>query len=415
MKNDKKGNMSIISSVFDEVMNSFIEDQDIIIEDESERAKLRFQDRKRKLKIWANSKKCMFHGCEKNSIPNSHTIQKKGSLQIISESGHLLTPTFNPNVERISLEKTGVKKASTFPGFCKQHESIFSSFENKTEFQNDKDVRLQIFRTISRELIVKQLHLIHFKKMKESYIDFRNKKLMSHFEEKIGNKFIKENNIQLKSLSFNNIDDRERMLNEQIHEITDDIKDFNKDFYNAICNDLEIGNENELSIIGYNIEFQIPVCLAGRGNFHFKDGDIVINVDAVLLVLPFEDYTLVFGATPQRNKDYLIKYLDMFTQHSLLLLTMIEGWMLYGSDHWFLKPSIWDKITPVIQMDIAKSIANIEKDIGHPCDISIFNELRKIILNDLEEYNFENLQQSFKEFIAKEKEKLKKSYKLGVK
>jgi len=248
--------------------------------------------------------------------------------------------------------------------------------------------------------------------MLKNYIDFRNKKLITQFGKKIGRSFLTENNIQFKSLSFQNIDIREDQLEKKIEDFRDDISEFDKDFYNAICNDLENGKENELSIISIHLDHQIPLSLAGRGNFNYKDNNgKILNIQSILLVLPFNDHTYVIGATPKRNKAYLDNYFKMFTQHPLTLLVMIEGWMLHGSDHWFLKPSVWDKITREMQSNIIKAIESVEKNVGHFCEFSIFNELRQIILNDLNEIDPDVLKPSFKEFIIKEKAKLTKSFK----
>lgn len=56
----------------------------------------------------------------------------------------------------MDIERMGINTASSFPGFCSDHESIFHTFENTKEIHKDKDIRLQLFRTICRELQVKK-------------------------------------------------------------------------------------------------------------------------------------------------------------------------------------------------------------------------------------------------------------------
>ncbi|GJQ61053.1 MAG: hypothetical protein SCALA702_01060 [Melioribacteraceae bacterium] len=411
MKEQQKENIAILNKVFEEVTNSFIEDQDSIFFDIAERNKNRYKELERKLKIWNASRQCIVRNCNKKSIVNSHTIQKKGSLYAISEANHLLTPLFDTRIEGLSLKRVGLNRASTFPGFCIQHENMFQAFENKDKFEYDEDFQLQVFRTISRELVIKQMILEQYEKMLENYIDFRNQKLIALIKERIGNKFLRENDINIKSLSFGNIDVREEQIKKQIKNFNEDICSFEFEFYTAICNDIEKGTVDEISIKVLHLDFQIPVSLAGRGNFHWNEGSHVSNIEIVFLVLPFSNHTYIIGATPKKHKLYLEKYFNSFSRHPLTLLVMVEGWMLYGSDHWFLKPSVWGKIKPEMQKNIIRAVENIEKDIGFICVFSVFNDLRESILTKLVDINLDELTPSFKMFVINEKDKLYKSLK----
>mgnify|MGYP000941379709 FL=1 len=69
------------------------------------------------------------------------------------------------------MTKVGIREASTFPGFCEKHELEFSCYENK---KTDKEALLQIFRTICREIAVKQKILEHIQNEQDNYIEQRN-------------------------------------------------------------------------------------------------------------------------------------------------------------------------------------------------------------------------------------------------
>ncbi|WNS43075.1 hypothetical protein [Paenibacillus sp. MMS20-IR301] len=92
---------------------------------------------------------CMFPGCNEHAI-SSHAISKKKSLSQIAEDGILFSvksKRIYPDKE-ISIGEKGINDASTFKGFCKQHDDIFSSLD-KEGIKTEKDVFLQAYRTLS--------------------------------------------------------------------------------------------------------------------------------------------------------------------------------------------------------------------------------------------------------------------------
>lgn len=110
-----------------------------------------------KIKVY----RCLFFGCNKNAV-RSHSQQKNASLSAISntklqvyslDSNHALafdTETQKMNV-RFILKK--IASASTFPGFCVEHEAFFSIFEkNGIEVNNNKHACHLAYRTVSHEL-----------------------------------------------------------------------------------------------------------------------------------------------------------------------------------------------------------------------------------------------------------------------
>jgi hypothetical protein len=66
-------------------------------------------------------------GCSAQ-IVKAHTIQRNGGLAAIKEDGHVLTTDFRfrrimDDEARPDLQRIGVGKASTFPGFCERHDA----------------------------------------------------------------------------------------------------------------------------------------------------------------------------------------------------------------------------------------------------------------------------------------------------
>jgi hypothetical protein len=57
--------------------------------------------------------------------------------------------------------------------------------------------------------------------------------------------------------------------------------------------------------------------------------------------------------------------------------------MLHGSDHWFLKPSIWAALPPERQTVILQAITSTEGNIGVSRAPSIFDDIRKWLIKDI--------------------------------
>ncbi|WP_170475167.1 hypothetical protein [Ruegeria arenilitoris] len=96
-------------------------------------------------------------GC-KNPPIKSHSLQKSGALKQIAESGHVLSiqPNFTPQKVDWDFRKIGHSQASTFPGYCKKHDSeLFADVEDSYKTFDDRTVALLTLRSISREYFTK--------------------------------------------------------------------------------------------------------------------------------------------------------------------------------------------------------------------------------------------------------------------
>lgn len=124
-------------------------------------------------KEWTKSHTCMYPYCNKKSIKRSHSIQRATSLKLISEKGYVLTPTLIERPDKLEyiMQPIGIKDASTFPGFCEEHEKIFNSYEIDGIFKEDKDYKLQVFRAICREIAFKNNELEWMEKSYEAYMN----------------------------------------------------------------------------------------------------------------------------------------------------------------------------------------------------------------------------------------------------
>lgn len=95
-------------------------------------------------------------------IIQSHSIQRNGGLKAISEGGHVISVKAGNNfIEKnhgeIVPSKVGVRSASTFMGFCDQHDNeLFKPIELGITLLNEQTALLLSFRAIAMEVFLKK-------------------------------------------------------------------------------------------------------------------------------------------------------------------------------------------------------------------------------------------------------------------
>ena len=112
-----------------------------------------------------SEKKCLapdawLNGC-RGKISRAHTVPKSGSLQRIARNGHVYS--FIPRLEDLQKHEgkmlprlLGVNRASTFTGFCSEHDnSIFEPLEKKTFAGTREQCFLLSYRALAREIYTK--------------------------------------------------------------------------------------------------------------------------------------------------------------------------------------------------------------------------------------------------------------------
>lgn len=97
-----------------------------------------------------------------NEIISAHSIQKKGQLKLIAEDGHVyrLNGDHSTLLQRDGapyLKKIGIRRASTFPGFCKFHDNaLFKPIDERPFLPTRQQVALYAYRCLCREAFVKE-------------------------------------------------------------------------------------------------------------------------------------------------------------------------------------------------------------------------------------------------------------------
>ena len=97
-------------------------------------------------------------GCRKPSI-DSHELSERSILQFIALDGHvqMLRKDFKKNPLNFEIKKTRIKEATSFPGFCKDHDrDLFVDLD--AEFSiNKAHIYKQCYKSIRAELYRKML------------------------------------------------------------------------------------------------------------------------------------------------------------------------------------------------------------------------------------------------------------------
>lgn len=123
------------------------------------------EDLQRAIKQERNRGRCLHfaNGIQCNKIISAHSIQKQGQLSLIAEKGHVYRLNADPSTLKENngipcMKKIGVKKVSTFRGFCKYHDNqLFEPIDNKPLNPDNPDpqqIPLYAYRCLCREFFV---------------------------------------------------------------------------------------------------------------------------------------------------------------------------------------------------------------------------------------------------------------------
>lgn len=78
----------------------------------------------------SETKCCYFLGCDRSPI-HAHSISNKRLILKLSDDGDVMTINKDPDRQDFSaLSETGRRKATTFSGFCGDHDKIFNPIDN---------------------------------------------------------------------------------------------------------------------------------------------------------------------------------------------------------------------------------------------------------------------------------------------
>jgi hypothetical protein len=396
---------NLFKESIDKVAKEFVERQDdFVFKKRDERFGLFFPILKNQSKNWKKPKNCIYLGCKNKSVVKSHTLTKNVFLSSVAENGKVYRPSQDIKAGKLKIEKVGISEASTFPGFCPRHEDIFNEFERKRKIETSSEILKQVYRTICREVVVKEHKIESYKKFLNTYLEYRDKKLNEELLMQPFIKLMKQRGVEFQSLKFNGADYLKKYLERDIKNIEYDLKEFKKLFYNKLHDELEDKSVYEY-FWGYNIHVaqHIPLALSGRGSFLVStESKKQRRIELILNVLPFEGNTLISIFSLKSDETNVMAYLGYYLSQDFGVINMIESWMVHGSDHWFLSPSVWEKITKKNQIRIADEITDLRFNVGNPFSMTIFNQLKR---DNLDQIKSKMTDVEFRAFLEKEASK----------
>ncbi len=321
---------------------------------------------------------CMYPGCADQSIPRSHTIQRAGPLSFIAEDSHVVAPAFAPNSEGYSIVRVGLNDASTFPGFCREHEALFHEFETTGEIKTERDIVLQVFRTICREIAVKQIQKDQICKLRETHDHLVSRKGMEILKGRLGATFVKRFG-GIRNLKFEGVSKAQVGMLECEKELEKALNGLETEFLPASALELK-GREDSLSHVSVTVQQPIPVCLTGLANFWVDDHGKHLSVWTILNILPSSHQTLIVATTMATHKRYLHTYMRQMMDKMMGPLIMVETWMVRGPDHWFMAPSEWGAIPESRQAKILADMMDESVSIGEAYQTSVLDSVREQLL-----------------------------------
>lgn len=356
------------------------------------------------IKDWKKKQTCIVKNCNKKSIQKSHSIQKSASIKLISEKSHLLTPKMNSDNGNLEMISIGVNEASTFPGYCLDHEKLFEEFENLKDFKTGEHLGLQLYRTVCREIVINENHLKNIDHFEKKYKEFRDKKIHEYVLSNLDEEVLNTPTLEFKELNFKYKDSRLYEVEKRRKRLKNYLNNFLYKYHVAILNDLKKQKFQKVAYKAIVVNEVIPVAIAGRGNFVIQLKTKTKNIEILFNVLPLKGKTIIFISTLKKFTKELNQYSIEF-EIPLLAVNNIEKWMIYGSDHWFIKPSIWENLDSALQKKLLTRFMDERYNIGNDLEFSIFTDLKKKIINHWKE-NYDKLGEFQKELLQIEKDKL---------
>lgn len=214
-----------------------------------------------------------------------------------------------------------------------------------------------------------------FQRTKTNYIQFRNSQLTRRFKELSGPII----SPALESINIECENWRLKAIEKKINEYTNQLKQLKK-LSRKLYSDIKSLKSSKFCIAPIEFDWVVPVALAGMTGLTIKRSKRLQDLILFMNVIPFENKTLVILGGESKYKDLILKYQKSFC-NPLAAINIIERWMVYGPDNWFITPSVWNKIPKERQQLILEGISKEDNCIFDDLSLSIFDDLRKQLIS----------------------------------
>lgn len=359
-------------AAYDQALKDFDADHRVVFASDSNRLGQFHAFLKKSAKEWSKPGLCMYDGCTKTSISRSHTIPLSSSIRMIAENNHVVTPQFRDG--EVKLVSLGAREASTFPGYCEEHEALFADFETKKQMTEAEHFQLQAFRTICREIYTKRHHRKRTEELLADYRRLREEFVVSRIQEAYSG----TKPFQVNGLRFQD-DPIETRFVDALNDIQTDLP-LLEGLYRSILNELRNGAD-EIAMLVQSFDIQLPVCLSGIGVLNYMEKEEKKRALCFLAIIPEAGCTKIMLGAERGHLDIL--KLHTADQTSPAVFERLESWMIYGSDHWFMTPSAWAEIPEARQKAIRDTLLET-LSLADLVPFSILDRPRKQLISYIE-------------------------------
>ncbi len=268
-----------------------------------------------------------------------------------------------------------------FPGFCQQHEAVFKRFEARAALEDETDIVLQIYRTACREVARLEAYEGSLERLIIRYKETRDAVLLRNLLTQLGPELARRLNLELEpgGLAF----DRDPWLAKAASNLEDTSMVLG--VTRRLLANLEraaLGFDADTTAsYAFCIDAFFPVALSGLGSFYVREGDVNRRVLALLGVFPDmgRRSTMLSIHGHPADASAIAMYLSSF-ESALGVLNMVEQWMIRGTDHWFLCPTVWTKKSLAAQRVVLDEIMDGSQGIDSWLKFSILDQARGELL-----------------------------------
>jgi hypothetical protein len=319
---------------------------------------------------WKASRRCIVPDCDELAI-GSHTIQERGPLKHIAEDGDVLSPRCQA-AGGYTMHRTRLAAASKFPGFCSLHERLFHRFERRKRLENPSDFILQAYRATCREVVRLGIEISYCRENAEAMRDTYRRFCASEVSKRVGARGIEiSTDAVLEVMGPGELDVR-------FEAATNDLEKLRTAHLKSMEQKIFADPGLDLPVVSLTFPVEIPVCLSGLDCFHVQAGEHHRRLLVILNVIPEQGGTHVIVFMSPEDHEFIRSYVSRFYRPLLYAIGHVEAAMLYATDHWFLRPSVWDRLPNKRQNDLLFHMLRNGSAIEWS-QLTIFDEIRAML------------------------------------
>jgi hypothetical protein len=167
-------------------------------------------------------------------------------------------------------------------------------------------------------------------------------------------------------------------MEKTIATLQEQVQLLEKAFFTPSLQELSDPEANLVSTVALSLPFLLPVAIAGRSDFLFVRPNSK-RVVIYLSVLPEGDETTLLFSTPASDDRELLQLLSQY-RSSLEMLSLVEQWMIFGTDYWYLDPRQWESYTPSKKARVLEDLKDTSSFPTRPLPYGLFDSARREVV-----------------------------------